>query len=122
LSNRQSDFLDNTDVASHLVIGESQHEKSVRCEPLRAARIVPLPSRLKVLRSVHFDDDPCPKANEVDKIVGRRELPPEAQAVDLFSSQPGPQHEFEFRMPVAKIAGAPSASPGARFVARDLVE
>ena len=77
-------------VFQNIVVPESQDAIAALIQPVRSHGI--FCGLFAVLSAVHFDNEPCIKANEVDDIGTDWCLAAEAMAVNLPAPQLRPQH------------------------------
>jgi hypothetical protein len=75
-------------IRSHAVILESN---DLEAQPLQDSRPLCVCVAFAMLDAVHFDDEPCLKADEVPDESPNRMLPPESKSADLSLAQSPPQ-------------------------------
>lgn len=72
------------------MVGEPQDAEVIAREPRCPPFIVRHLIRLEVLTAVDLHNEASFQANEIHEVWTERELPPEAQAADVFAPQGSP--------------------------------
>ena len=98
-------FENRRQIVVKLLIPKAQYEIALRGQPVGSRRVVTLRLLSGVFGPVKLNNQLCGKANEVDTVWAKGNLPTKLMTVKLLRAESAPKPLFRFRHVVAELAG-----------------